>query len=78
MPEILKIVADNRELFNALKDGLEAEFSLDKIDTNMRNELIGEVMRSRIKGMEKVEKFFKKVELLRTLSDKPAGQNPAR
>lgn len=76
--EILKIIADNQGLKNALRDLLERQFTLDEIATTMTNEAMGQVVRSRVEGLKKIDRAFKEIEGYKTFAEKPPGTNPAR
>lgn len=75
---VLKIIANHPELLGAVRQVIEDEFSLDDIKTTMTNEAMGQIVRARISGMDKIEKAFKKIEQYKTFADKPRGDNPAR
>lgn len=76
--EVLKLIADNPALLNALKGLLQKHFSVDTLSTNMTNENMGQLVRSRLDGLEVLERAFKEIERHRTQKDKPLSQNPAR
>lgn len=80
MNPILKLVADNPALHDALLKHITEEFStlLVGIDTNKTNEELGEVVRARLQGIEKVRDAFKKISQLKTTPDSSEKRNPAR
>ena len=60
---ILKVVADNPGLSDAIKEVLLEEFMLDdeRTDDALSDEQLGRVFRARITGMQKIESAFKKI-----------------
>ncbi len=76
---ILKVIADNQPLLEALKEMVEAEFALgSSINQQMSNESIGQVMRARMDGLALMRNVFKKIERYRTGSTVKVGINPGR
>lgn len=80
MDPILKIIADNPALFDALLKHISDEFAVlpAGIDANKTNEELGEVVRARLQGMEKVRESFKKISQLKSTSEQPVKRNEAR
>ena len=76
--EVLKIVADNPALLNALKTVILEQFSLEEVNTNMTNDNIGQLVRSRVEGMRRVEGAFREIEKYKTPKPSGGGKNPAR
>lgn len=60
---ILKIVADNQGLSDAIKEVLLEEFLMEdeRTDDMLSNERLGEMFRARLVGIRKVESAFKKI-----------------
>jgi hypothetical protein len=59
---ILKTIADNPALFEAVKEAVLAEFDIDRLDTSQQdNHLLGEIVRARLEGIKKVEEAFRKI-----------------
>jgi hypothetical protein len=80
MDPILKIIADNPALFDALLKHISEEFGALPIgiDTNKTNEELGEIVRARLQGSEKVREAFKKILQLKSTSEQPIKRNEAR
>lgn len=76
--EILKGIADNPPLFEALKELLRSKFSLEGVGKDLPNEQLGEVVRARLEGLARVEEVF--VEIARQKSQPPreSAKNLAR
>lgn len=77
-PEILKLLADNPALTDAVREVIERHFNADVISERMTNEEIGQITRARVSGLEKVAAAFKDIERFRSVPDRPEGRNPAR
>lgn len=75
---ILKTIADNPALFKAVKEAVLAEFEIDKLDVNQPDDLLGQVVRSRLVGMRKVEEAFRKIEQCKTQEVLKTKINEAR
>lgn len=75
---VLKGIADNPELLGAVRKIIEDEFTLDEVSTTMSNEAMGQIVRSRIEGMKKIDKAFTKIMQYRTFAEKPPTINKAR
>ena len=75
--DILKAIADNPSLLDAVRKTIEAEFSLDNLDTTHANELLGEKVRARIEGLARVQEAFKKINRYKSNPDKPDKVNRA-
>jgi len=76
--DILKGIADNPALFEALKASLFKHFSLDVVDTEQTNQHIGEMVRAKLEGRALLEVAFREIERLRTLPEVTNTKNPAR
>jgi hypothetical protein len=79
---ILKVIADNPALLQAVKETILAEFDVSTISLlkmeRLSNNAIGELARAQMAGVKAVEDAFLKIEKHKTI---PAGQeklNPAR
>ena len=75
---ILKSVADNENLKEALKELILKQFNEDSISTQLNDESLGQVTRARLEGIKKVNNAFKEIETLKTVKEKPTQDNPAR
>ena len=78
MNEILKTVADNPALIEALKELFLKQFNEEYGNTKLDNESLGQVTRSRLDGIEKINLAFKELETLKTVKEKPVEDNPGR
>ena len=78
MNELLKAIADNPALFDALKSLLKKHFSLDDIGTTYDNETLGQMVRARVDGLKKLESAFKEIAGHATLKEKEELKNPGR
>jgi len=60
---LFKAIADNSPLMAALKARFLEEFAIEhmSIDNPLDNEGLGELVRSRLEGIAKVEKVFKDI-----------------
>lgn len=80
-PDILKVIADNPALFEAVKQEVLKKFAIDtgsiSVD-QMTNEHMGEFLRARVAGIELVLAAFKEISHHRTVAEKKEGKNPAR
>ena len=75
---ILKSVADNANLTEALKELLLKQFDEKHDNTKLDNESLGQITRSRLDGIAGVNNAFKEIETLKTVKEKPTQDNPAR
>ena len=66
MPNILKTIADNPALFQAVKDTVLKHFSLDHMKDDLPNEMLGQFVRSRLEGRQKVEAAFLEIATYKT------------
>ncbi len=77
--DVLKLIADNQALTEALKELLKGEFEtpLTEVDASSDEE-IGQRVRARLYGKRAIEEAFKKIAKHKTVVEKPRGENPAR
>ena len=75
---ILKSVADNPKLTEALRDLFLKQFDEELANANLDNESLGQVTRARLTGIKKINNAFKEMETLKTVKEKPIEDNPAR
>ena len=78
MNEILKTIADNQALTEALKEVILKQFNEESVSTNLDNESLGQVTRARLDGIKKVNTAFIEIEKHRTVKEVPKEDNPAR
>ena len=71
MPNILKIIADNPALMDALKEVIYKQFNFDNVSNQMTNENIGQAVRSRIDGKILVDNAFKEIAKYKTIAEEP-------
>lgn len=77
--DILKGLADNPLLLNAVKEAVLEAFTFDyKIRPDVSNENLGSVTRAIVVGRDRVEEAFDKIARLKSIKDKPDLPNPAR
>lgn len=82
MDSILKIIADNPALTEALRKVIEDEFevttiTLSKVE-NLSDENLGQAVRAQITGMKAINEAFKKIAQYKTNPERIAERNPAR
>jgi hypothetical protein len=75
---ILKTIADNPALSDALKKLLEDQFSLEDFMTNYTNEILGSQVRACLVAREGIRNAFIKISTYKTVQPKPDTRNPAR
>ncbi len=79
--EILKVIADNPELFEAVKETVlsKFEFSVGNLPVGISVEELGRLTLSRMEGHSLVLDAFKEIERFRSRAERGAtGENPAR
>lgn len=77
---ILKGIADNEPLFNAVKELLLERLAINDstLSADMSDELIGQITRARLGGRQLVEAAFNEIARLRAPKEVHEGVNPAR
>ena len=78
MSEILKTVADNQALTEALKEVILKQFDEESVSTSLNNESLGQVTRARLDGIKKVNLAFIEIGKYKTVKEIPKEDNPAR
>lgn len=73
---ILTVIADNPELFSAVKEMLLSGFSIDKIDRKASDEMLGQLVRARLVGIEVVEDIFATILAFQSTKEKTQTENP--
>lgn len=77
--EILKVIADNPALYQAVKELLLKKFEGDSVlSSTMTDEQIGQITRARIAGIDKVNAAFEEIARHKTTKPLPEKENPAR
>lgn len=76
---IVKNIADNPALFDALKSMFTAESKIDVVATEGKNnEELGQIVRARMESLEIIDSVFKKILTLRTVGNVSNKRNEAR
>lgn len=75
---ILQGIADNPALMEELKKLLLDEFETPNKEEHYTNEVLGQIVRARIVGVQAVERAFSKILEYRTPQPKVEGKNPGR
>jgi hypothetical protein len=78
MNDILKLIADNQALFEAVRTLIREPFEKLEYPSTATNEYIGQITRAKIQGLQLVEEGFKKIATFKSSPDKPVTTNPAR
>ncbi len=77
--EILKIIADNQNLSEALKKVLLAQFEPSReLNLGHTDEVLGQFTRANLVGKRAVEEAFKEINKYKTVEPRPAVINRAR
>ena len=78
--EILKTIADNQALLEALKKLLTDKFeiAIPQSDMGVEDIVLGQILRARLVGLRKIEEVFKEIEGLKTPPKEPIKVNMAR
>jgi len=77
--EILKIIADNQKLQEAVRTVLMKQFmDTSSASDTLTDEQLGQFLRARIVGVKAVEDAFKEIERYKTVEQKNNLINPAR
>lgn len=77
--DLLRPIADNPALFDALKALFKERFNEDDITANMSNETIGQVARARYLALKGIDEVFEKIRAIKTASAAPEHKpNQAR
>lgn len=75
--EILKIIADNPALTDAVKDLIVKYLTADKPIADQSDIVLGQMVRAKLVGLKAVEEAFKEIQQYKTLPKQPEKQNPA-
>lgn len=75
--EILKGIANNPELLEAVKQTVLEQFAEVIFREDVSDELLGQVTRVRLVGRQKVEAAFQAIAALKTLPQNIDKENPA-
>jgi len=77
-PNILKSLADNQALFDAVKEVVLKQFSLDGLDTALTVAVLGEETKARLIGKRFVSKAFDEIALHKTTEEVKLEDMPGR
>jgi hypothetical protein len=69
MHPLLKSLADNQELFDAVRLKIMQKFQIADVSDSESNEHIGQVVRARIDGRKLVEEAFREIATLKTIKE---------
>lgn len=75
---VFKMLADNRPMYECLKEYLIDKFSIDQVSTQQTNDEIGMQVRARLEGIKTIESAFSEIASYKTSESRPEGGNPAR
>jgi len=75
--EILKGLADNPNLLAAVRKLLEEKFSVDSLTADRADEVLGQMVRARLVGLQAINEAFRELENLRTPPKTPERDNTA-
>lgn len=77
-PSILKTLADNPSLMEALKKLLERKFSVDLLTSDESDIILGQMVRARLVGLKAIEEAFKEIAQYRSVQEVQEKRNEAR
>ena len=69
MHPLLKSLADNQELFDAVKNKILDKFTVSDVAIDNTNENIGQIVRAVIEGRKMVEEAFRDIATLKTVKE---------
>ena len=75
--EILKGLADNPALFEAVKKVILSHFDIPNLKSDMSNELLGQLVKARLIGLQQVEEAFKEISRHKSTKKLVDTVNPA-
>lgn len=75
--QVLRGLADNKELFEAVKEIIFEQFDLTLLDTSIPNEELGQHVRARLDGAAMVELAFRKIATCASAEKSTNKDNPA-
>lgn len=76
--EILKTLADNPQLLEAVKKTMLSKFEFGQLDSNTSTEKLGEYVKARLQGIKMVEEAFAEIELHKTVKVDDSEIMPSR
>lgn len=75
---VFKSFADNKAMFECLKEYLIGKFEERTDPTGLTNAELGEIARAQYVGLNKIYSAFAEIASFKTQDNKPEGTNPAR
>lgn len=75
--KILSNIADNPDLYAAVKDLFLKQFSIDELKYEVSDELLGQAVRARLVGIKAVEHACAEIMKHKTVKLSPQSENPA-
>ena len=75
---VFRMVADNRAMFECLKEFLELKFTGRIYSEGLTNEDLGAIARAQYEGLQRIEQAFTEIASCRSSVDNPTLDNPAR
>lgn len=75
---VFKQVADNKAVFECLKEHLLSKFAINDVPLNQTDDHIGMMVRAKIDGARTIESVFTEIAAYKTLPTQQTGGNPAR
>lgn len=77
---ILRSLADNQMLFDAVKKLIESKFELAFHEDiyGLEDKKIGELVRAKLTGLKRIADAFDEIATYKSVKSKPIGDNPAR
>ena len=74
---VLANLANNKELFDAVREVFLKQFSIDGLKPDIGDELLGQAVRARLIGIKGVEDACREIESHKTVPQSPNKENPA-
>lgn len=78
MSEILKGLADNEALSEAVKELLIKQFSVDNLESTMADIELGQMVKARLVGLKAIDKAFQEIKQYQSTPKQGDKVNPAR
>jgi len=75
--EILKVLADNPALTEAVKEVIAGYFSVDNLESGESDITLGQMVRARLVGLKAVNDAFREIEQYKSTKPTPKKDNPA-
>lgn len=75
---VFRAIADNKAMFECLKEYLEGEFMSDINPDGLTNEQLGAIARAKFEGLKVITQAFAIIKSCKTVDKSLANINPAR